>query len=102
MIDDGRLSTAMLQLEDGGRCSGMGLAACDEPWELDRPRDMILLSDPYAVTLPLPDATEAALLPPASLSLLDDASVTVVNVLSKPVVRIARPACLVLSGLISP
>jgi len=50
----------------------------------------MLRKEPYAV-LPLPDVTEAALLPPASRSLLDEASVTVVNVLSSPAVRIARP-----------
>lgn len=69
-----------------------GLIAGTEPAELDLPLDMILLKEPYAVVFPFPDpAVDPALLSPASLSLLDDASATVVRVLSKPVVLIASP-----------
>lgn len=69
-----------------------GLIAGAEPAELDLPLDMILLNEPYAVVLTLPDpAVDPALLSPASLSLLDEASATVVKVLSKPVVLIASP-----------
>lgn len=72
----------------------LGLIVGAEPVELDRPLpvDMILLNEPYAVAFPFPDpAVDPALLPPASLSLLDDASATVVNVLSKPAVLTTNP-----------
>lgn len=80
-----------------------GLVAGAEPAELDLPLDMILLNEPYAVAFPFPDpAVDPALLSPASLSLLDDASATVVNVLSKPVVLIASPLKRDLGFIISP
>lgn len=69
-----------------------GLVAGTEPAELDLPLDIILLKEPYAVAFPFPDpAVDPALLSPASLSLLDEASATVVRVLSNPVVLIANP-----------
>jgi hypothetical protein len=68
----------------------------------DFPFDMILRSEPYAVIFAFPDVDEPALLSPASLSLLDDASATVVSVRSSPVVRIASPLCLTLGLVISP
>lgn len=67
-----------------------GLVAGTEPAELDLPLDIILLKEPYAVAFPDP-AVDPALLSPASLSLLDEASATVVRVLSNPVVLIANP-----------
>jgi hypothetical protein len=63
---------------------------------------MMLLNEPYAVALPLPDAIEPALLPPANLSLLDEASVTVVNVRSRPAVLIAKPLYRIRGVEISP